>query len=294
MKAYKAFGPDWICRGFQFKVGKTYELPGTPILCQWGFHACLNPADCFKYYDLTATNKFAEVELLGDLALPVDRNSKVAATKIRIVKEIPYPEMLNLINTGTDNSGCRNSGDSNSGNRNSEDSNSGDRNSGDYNSGGHNSGNSNSGYANSGNSNSGNCNSGNRNAGSYNSGDYNLTSNSNGFFNTKPPEYINVFNKPYPLVEWGKATKPKLLDISLNTFINKQDMTEKEKNANPHYEIIGGYLKALPYKDAWANSWAKAPDADKQLLYALPNFDPEVFEAITGIDVTQDPTWSPS
>lgn len=32
MKGYKAFNSNWTCRGFQFKVGETYEIDAEPIL----------------------------------------------------------------------------------------------------------------------------------------------------------------------------------------------------------------------------------------------------------------------
>ena len=50
MKAYKAFNPDMTCRGFQYEIGKTYEIQGEPIMCARGFHACLNLETVFRYY----------------------------------------------------------------------------------------------------------------------------------------------------------------------------------------------------------------------------------------------------
>ena len=52
MKAYKVFNSDWTCRGFQYKVGETYNFDGEIELCGRGFHACENVVDCFNYYPL--------------------------------------------------------------------------------------------------------------------------------------------------------------------------------------------------------------------------------------------------
>lgn len=70
-------------------------------------------------------------------------------------------------------------------------------------------------------------------------------------------------------------------------------MTEKELEEHLTAETQQGYFKTLTYKEAWQQSWNNAPNNDKQLLYKLPNFDPEVFKEISGIDVTKDPTWPP-
>ena len=40
MKGYKIFNSDWTCRGFQYEVGKTYEMKEDPICCERGFHFC--------------------------------------------------------------------------------------------------------------------------------------------------------------------------------------------------------------------------------------------------------------
>ena len=64
-------------------------------------------------------------------------------------------------------------------------------------------------------------------------------------------------------------------------------MTEEEKHAHPDYEFNNGYLKKLDYKSAFKASYDKAKDEEKQQLLDLPNFDPEVFLEISGIDVRE-------
>lgn len=133
MKGYKVFNSDWTCRGFQYKVGKTYKIKDKPVCCSKGFHYCKDLKDCFSYYDFDPNNKVAIVEAFGDI--DSENNSKYCTNKIKIIEELSWEEVLRLVNTGKANSGCCNSGDYNSGNRNSGDYNSGNWNSGNYNSG---------------------------------------------------------------------------------------------------------------------------------------------------------------
>lgn len=51
IKAYKGFNADMTCQGFQYEVGKEYELPeGQSVeLCAHGFHACENPLDVLDH-----------------------------------------------------------------------------------------------------------------------------------------------------------------------------------------------------------------------------------------------------
>lgn len=87
--AYKAFNADWTCRGFQYEVGKTYVHDGEVVKCSSGFHACVFPIDCLRYYP--PTGKFAEVKISGDMQNDSD---KVAASKIEIVAELSLPQFI--------------------------------------------------------------------------------------------------------------------------------------------------------------------------------------------------------
>ena len=123
VKGYKVFNPDWTCRGFQYVCPGTFEEAVIPSTCNAGFHFCLKAADCFNYYDFDPKNKVAEVIALGDVDC---RGDKCCTNKIQIVREVPWSELLEIVNTGKGCSGLCNSGDCNSGNRNSGDCNSGD------------------------------------------------------------------------------------------------------------------------------------------------------------------------
>lgn len=99
-------------------MGGTYEEDVKPMVCDRGFHFCEKAADCFNYYKFNPENKVAEVLALGE----VDTDgTKSYTNKIQIVREIPWAELLEIVNTGK---GC--TGLCNSGNRNSGDWNSGD------------------------------------------------------------------------------------------------------------------------------------------------------------------------
>ena len=83
---FKGFENDLKCRGFQYKVGKTYDLKGEVECCKRGFHFCENPLEVFYYY--TPNNsRFCQVEGGGSVdTSKVD--SKVATSHIHISSEI--------------------------------------------------------------------------------------------------------------------------------------------------------------------------------------------------------------
>ena len=307
VRGYKAFCSDWTCRGFQYEVGKEYTMPEKPVCCERGFHFCLKANDCFDYYRFGTDCKFAEVEAFGTVVYHED-DSKACTNGIRIVREIPWSEVLELVNTGKAcagrgnsgnwNSGNRNSGDWNSGNwnsgnRNSGDWNSGNRNSGDWNSGNRNSGDRNSGDWNSGNRNSGDWNSGdwnsgNWNSGDWNSGDWNHTNFSSGIFNTEEQK-IRMFNKEsdWTYRDWiNSRARYILMNVPqvVVEWIWSDDMTDEEKSKYPDYETTGGYLKVTDKRRCATDWWNGLSKNDKDEIKSLPNFDFSVFCECVGID----------
>ena len=285
MKGYKVFRPDWICRGFQYAVGGTFEENVTPSCCNKGFHFCTELKDCFNYYSFDPNNKVAEIEAIGEIDAEVD-GSKHCTNKIKIVREISWEEVLKMVNMGKVNAGLCNSGDCNSG-----DWNSGNRNCGDWNSGNRNSGNRNSGNRNSGNRNSGNRNSGDWNSGNRNSGDWNKTNFSGGCFNTKESKIL-MFNKPsdWTFRDWQNSKARYLLNkIQHNVleWIYSDNMTDEEKEQYPEYKTTGGYLKELDESKCAQIWWDNLSFSEKKIIEALPNFDAEIFKEITGIDINK-------
>ena len=273
MRGYKVFNPDWTCRDMQYEVGKTYEMEEEPVICKRGFHFCEKAADCFQYYSFDSDNKVAEIETYGELDFEEGGN-KHCTNKIKIIRELTWYEVLDLVNTGKACTGNSNSGDFNSGNRNSGDSNSGNRNSGDFNSGDFNGGNSNSGNFNSGNS---------------NSGDFNSGSNCTGCFNTIS-QPLMFFDKQSSLTfeQWRKLDAYWLLNrikFISTEWIYANDMTDVEKEKHPEYETTGGYLRNVDNSECCVEWWEGLTDEEKEIIKGIPNFDGEKFYQITGIKV---------
>ena len=288
MKGYKVFNPDWTCRGFQYEIGKKYEMEETPVICEKGFHFCEKAADCFEYYGFDSNNKVAEIEAYGELDFEKD-GDKHCTNKIKIIRELNWHEVLDLVNTGKNCTGLCNSGNCNSGSRNSGDCNSGDCNSGNCNSDSRNSGNCNSGSRNSGNCNSGDCNSGDCNSGNCNSGDWNSGSNCTGCFNTIS-QPLMFFDKPSDITfnQWRKSYAYWLLnriDFRPTEWIMMSDMTDVEKEKHPEYETTGDYLRNVDNSECCAEWWDGLTEKEKEIIKGIPNFDSEKFYQITGIKV---------
>ena len=92
MKAYKGFGKDMKCRGFQYEVGKEYE-EGSASLCDRGFHACENPLDTLRYYR-PGDSRYCEVEIEDNGERNSD-DSKVCGKHIKIGAKIGLKGVIN-------------------------------------------------------------------------------------------------------------------------------------------------------------------------------------------------------
>ena len=321
LKGFKVFNPDWTCRGFKYEVGKTYEEKVIPSLCAKGFHFCKNAKDCFNYYSFNPNNKVAEVIAHGEID---EGDDKCCTNKLEIVREIPWHELLTIVNIGKANRGLcntgnQNTGDWNTGNRNTGDRNTGDCNTGDWNTGDWNTGNCNTGDwntgdwntggwntgdqntgdwntgdwntgdRNTGDRNTGNCNTGNLNQGDFCTGDMNISDHETGCFCTEE-HTIRIFDVESDMTfrQWRDSDAYSLLariELKPNQFIRSSDMTDEEKVAHPEHETMGGYLKVCDTGKAFSTWWDSLTKNEKSIIKNIPNFNAEKFLQLTGIQV---------
>ena len=246
VKGYKVFNPDWTCRGYQFAVGQIFEEDIEVKCCDRGFHFCEKASDCFDYYSFNPNNKVAEIVALG----PVDtEGNKSCTNKIQIVREIPWMELLAIVNTGKDCTGLCNTGDCNTGNWNT----------------------------------------GNRNTGDRNTGDWNTSSFNTGCFNTDAQKIIMFNKpSDWTYNDWLNSDARYLLNqISKNVveWIYSDDMTDEEKAEHPTHKTTGGYLKVLDESECGQIWWDGLSEEKRNIIKSLPNFDEAVFEEVTGIKI---------
>ena len=94
IKSYKAFDKNMQCRGFQYEVGKEYEMNGGIKCCNRGFHACKSPMEVWDHYDMLSS-RFAEVEQSGKI--DEERNStKVCSSRIKIKAELKLADIIKV------------------------------------------------------------------------------------------------------------------------------------------------------------------------------------------------------
>ena len=299
---FKVFRPDWTCspngNTKQYTCPGKFEEEGELDVCGHGMHFCQTAADCFNYYSFNSENKVAEVIAYGDVRTDGDKS---CTDKLEIVREIPWDEVLRIVNIGKNCTGRCNTGDWNTGNRNTGDWNTGDwntgnRNTGDWNTGNRNTGDCNTGDCNTGNRNTGDwntgdCNTGNRNTGDWNTGNWNKSSFNTGCFNTEEQK-IMLFNKPSNMTysEWLDSDARYLLNQipkDVVEWVYEEDMTDEEKAAHPTYETTGGYLKVLDESECGQLWWGSLSDRRKEIIKAIPNFDAEIFFQCTGVRVDE-------
>lgn len=275
IKGFKVFRPDWTCspngNTKQYTCPGKFEEEGELDICNHGMHFCQTAADCFNYYSFNSKNKVAEIIAYGDVRTD---GYELCTNKLEIVREIPWDEVLRIVNIGKKCTGLCNAGDNNTGNRNTGNCNTGNWNTGDRNTG---------------NWNTGDWNTGNCNTGDWNTGDWNKSSFNTGCFNTEEQKII-LFNKPSNMTyrEWMDSDAKYLLNqIPKNVveWVSEEDMTDEEKAAYPTYETTGGYLKVLDESKCGQLWWNGLSDCDKQIIKSIPNFDPDIFYECTGIKV---------
>ena len=280
---FKVFRHDWTCspngNTKQYNCPGKFEEEGELDVYGHGMHFCQTAADCFNYYSFNSENKVAEVIAYGEVRIDGDKS---CTDKLEIVREIPWDEVLRIVNIGKNCTGRCNTGDKNTGNCNTGNRNTGCCNTGDKNTGDCNTGDKNTGDCNTGNKNTGNCNTGDKNTGDWNKSSFNT-----GCFNTEEQK-IMLFNKPSDMTyrEWLDSNARYLLNQipkDVVEWIYGEDMTDEEKAAHPTYETTGGYLKVLDESEGGQLWWDSLSDRRKKIIKAIPNFDAEIFFQCTGI-----------
>ena len=200
----KGFTKDLRSEGVRFEIGKIYDTGITKEKLEIGTSTVFHFSDQLesvyrekipdhhslhfiqmsdflgeKKKSILLTERFCEIEVLGDLITETDMPHYFGSNKIRIVREISQDELMQLLrktegNTGVSNIGTQNDGDFNIGDKNKGRYNIGDHNIGRSNIGAENRGDGNIGSNNTGDNNIGNFNCGDKNIGCYNSGDENI------------------------------------------------------------------------------------------------------------------------
>ena len=277
---FKVFRSDWTCspngNTKQYTCPGKFEEEGELVVCFHGMHFCQTAADCFNYYSFDSNNKVAEVIAYGEVQTEDDKS---CTDKLEIVREIPWDEVLRIVNIGKNCTGRCNTGDWNTGNCNTGNCNTGNRNTG----------NRNTGDWNTGDRNTGNGNTGDSNTGDWNTGDWNKSSFNTGCFNTKEQK-IRLFNKPSSMTyrEWIDSDARHLLNqIPKNVveWVHKENMTDTEKAAHPTYETTGGYIKVLDESECGQLWWDALTDYQKNIIKGIPNFNADIFFQCTGIRI---------
>ena len=92
--SYKAFDKNMQCRGFQYEVGKEYEMDGEIKCCNRGFHACKSPMEVWSYYDML-NSRYAEVEQSGKIEKE-ENSTKVCSSRIKIKDELKLADIINI------------------------------------------------------------------------------------------------------------------------------------------------------------------------------------------------------
>ena len=92
--SYKGFDKNMQCRGFQYEVGKEYEMDGEIKCCNRGFHACKSPMEVWDYYDML-NSRYAEVEQSGNIEKE-ENSTKVCSSRIKIKAELKLADIINI------------------------------------------------------------------------------------------------------------------------------------------------------------------------------------------------------
>ena len=97
---YKIFNYDWTgYNDYSYAdengevEGSVHTVTGDLEHCGWGLHYCENPVDCMRYRDLIKWNKFALVEAY-DENIKRDNDDKSVCRTLKIKKVLSFDDMI--------------------------------------------------------------------------------------------------------------------------------------------------------------------------------------------------------
>jgi len=189
--------------------------------------------------------------------------------------------------------GIWSTGDGSTGNWSTGDNSTGDRSTGNWSTGSWSTGNWSTGSRSTGNRSTGDGSTGDRSTG-YKSTGYGSTGNwskshfSTGHFSTEDYSGYGSFDKPCTKEDWDNAYKPDWLFFELTEWVKEKNMTDSEKEDNPTFKTMGGFLRVYDYKEAFQKSYNAASRKEQLRVKDLPNFDADKFYQISGIRIDND------
>ena len=98
MITVKAFEKGLKCRGFQYKVGRTYTMPTEKVdICNKGFHAVAdcNISNTLKYYPVNSEYCLVDVNVIDK-----KKGTKVVGDRITILKKLTFNQCIKYDKTG--------------------------------------------------------------------------------------------------------------------------------------------------------------------------------------------------
>ena len=196
-------------------------------------------------------------------------------------KELNVADDNNYYNGGIRNAGGCNVGSNNAGHGNVGDYNAGDLNAGNFNRGRCNIGTGNCGVHNTGDQNLGDYNTGIGNIGDHNSGRGNV-----GSFCTED-SVIKLFDKEVTTEQYDSFMHL-IPSVVVAEWVEIEAMTDEEKCQQTACETVGGYLKQIPYKEAWKKAWDNLSSDKKIAIITHECFDAVKFDQITGLCTVHD------
>lgn len=96
-----------------------------------------------------------------------------------------------------------------------------------------------------------------------------------------------VFNEELTESEFEEVKKSlPVINLPINYWVEKNQMSNEEKDKVVGWSEMGGYLKKLSYEEAWAKWWSEAKQEEKEKILNCKYFDAEIFKGITGIEIS--------